>query len=187
MVVYESGLLGSFEEDFGSVVRGYRHGAGDADGDEDGDDGKASGEGDEDEDEMAHMEMEMERERQCLWVVVFSPTGCQEMLRVLGLLNTNVNTKMKMEHDNKNDHCATETNLTNNDDSSITIEQANDRNRKKRRRKRKSRTFIATIGPTTRDFLVREFGFEPDVCAERPSPEGVGEGIVRVMEEMGYL
>jgi uroporphyrinogen-III synthase len=38
------------------------------------------------------------------------------------------------------------------------------------------RPYIATIGPTTRDYLVNEFGFEPDVCAEKPSPEGVGAG-----------
>ncbi|PVH96362.1 tetrapyrrole biosynthesis, uroporphyrinogen III synthase, partial [Periconia macrospinosa] len=36
---------------------------------------------------------------------------------------------------------------------------------------------IATIGPTTRDYLVQEFDIAPDVCAEKPSPEGVGEGI----------
>lgn len=39
------------------------------------------------------------------------------------------------------------------------------------------RPYIATIGPTTRDYLKKEFGFEPDVCAEKPSPEGVGAGI----------
>ncbi len=39
------------------------------------------------------------------------------------------------------------------------------------------KTRIATIGPTTRDFLVQEYGFEPDVCAATPTPEGVGEGI----------
>jgi uroporphyrinogen-III synthase len=36
---------------------------------------------------------------------------------------------------------------------------------------------IATIGPTTRDYLQGEFGFTPDVCAEKPSPEGIAEGI----------
>lgn len=36
---------------------------------------------------------------------------------------------------------------------------------------------IATIGPTTRDYLVNEFGFTPDVCAAQPSPEGIAEGI----------
>ena len=39
------------------------------------------------------------------------------------------------------------------------------------------KTRIATIGPTTRDFLLQEFGFEPDACATTPSPEGVGERI----------
>ncbi|KAL2262333.1 hypothetical protein VTK26DRAFT_1675 [Humicola hyalothermophila] len=41
------------------------------------------------------------------------------------------------------------------------------------------KTFIATIGPTTRDHLIQQFGYEPDVCAERPTPEGVLEGISR--------
>ncbi|KAF2819523.1 tetrapyrrole biosynthesis, uroporphyrinogen III synthase [Ophiobolus disseminans] len=36
---------------------------------------------------------------------------------------------------------------------------------------------VATIGPTTRDYLEAEFGFSPDVCAEKPSPEGIAEGI----------
>ena len=39
------------------------------------------------------------------------------------------------------------------------------------------KTHIATIGPTTRDFLVQEFDFEPDVCAAAPTPEGVSDGI----------
>jgi uroporphyrinogen-III synthase len=42
---------------------------------------------------------------------------------------------------------------------------------------------IATIGPTTRDFLVREFGFHPDVCAPKPSPEGVGAAIEESMHK----
>ncbi|KAF1916367.1 tetrapyrrole biosynthesis, uroporphyrinogen III synthase [Ampelomyces quisqualis] len=36
---------------------------------------------------------------------------------------------------------------------------------------------IATIGPTTRDYLEDEFSFSPDVCAEKPSPEGIAECI----------
>jgi len=38
-------------------------------------------------------------------------------------------------------------------------------------------TRIATIGPTTRDFLVQELGFEPDVVAVQPTPESLGEAI----------
>lgn len=45
----------------------------------------------------------------------------------------------------------------------------------------KKRVYIATIGPTTRDHL-RKFGFDADVCAEKPSPEGLWNGISRVMD-----
>lgn len=80
------------------------------------------------------------------WVVVFSPTGCRELLGVLGVGGE--------------------------------VEGG---------RRSRRRMFVATIGPTTRDYLVREFGFEPDVCAERPSPEGVGEGMRIFMERRGLL
>ena len=39
-------------------------------------------------------------------------------------------------------------------------------------------THLMSIGPTTRDFLKERFGFEVDVCAEQPSPEGVRDGIL---------
>ncbi|KAK5169067.1 uroporphyrinogen-III synthase [Saxophila tyrrhenica] len=45
------------------------------------------------------------------------------------------------------------------------------------------KTSIVTIGPTTREFLVQEFGFEADVTAETPSPEGVGAAISKGPEE----
>ncbi|KAI1826319.1 uroporphyrinogen-III synthase [Xylaria intraflava] len=80
------------------------------------------------------------RDRPRRWVVVFSPTGCDSMLRGLGFLR-----------DGKTGRAA---------------EKGCGRT-----------TFVATIGPTTRDYLVREFGFEPDVCAEAPSPEGVLKAI----------
>lgn len=75
------------------------------------------------------------------WVVVFSPTGCEAMLRALGLLDPETG-------------------------KSKPIGLPKSRS-----------TFVATIGPTTRDFLRNSFGFEPDVCADKPSPEGVAAGI----------
>lgn len=72
------------------------------------------------------------------WVVVFSPTGCDSMLRGLGVLS----------------------------DAGTVVPGRRD-----------GKTYIATIGPTTRDFLIDTFGFHPDVCAAKPSPEGVLEGI----------
>jgi len=75
-----------------------------------------------------------------LWIVVFSPTGCQAMLSSLGML----------------------------DETTGKLKQGASLPRN---------THIATIGPTTRDFLIQEFGYEPDVCATTPSPEGVGIAI----------
>lgn len=78
--------------------------------------------------------------RRTQWVVVFSPTGCDSMLRCLGMLD---------------------------DETGKVVP-----------RRRDAKTFIATIGPTTRDFLINTFGFEPDVCADKPSPDGVLQAIV---------
>ncbi|KAH0551491.1 hypothetical protein GP486_007296 [Trichoglossum hirsutum] len=81
------------------------------------------------------------------WVVVFSPTGCEAMLRSLHLLDP--------------------------------AERAQQKTRKLDR----WRTLVATIGPTTRDFLRDKFGFEPDVCAASPNSESLGDGIMRFLEE----
>ncbi|KAI0414562.1 uroporphyrinogen-III synthase [Xylaria grammica] len=81
------------------------------------------------------------RDRFTRWVVVFSPTGCDSMLRGLSLI-------------------------------------IDEKTMKAAKGPGPRTTYIATIGPTTRDHLVRTFGFEPDVCAEKPSPEGVREAII---------
>lgn len=44
-------------------------------------------------------------------------------------------------------------------------------------------TRVGTIGPTTRNYLRREFDLEPDVCASKPSPEGIGIAIAEWKEE----
>jgi uroporphyrinogen-III synthase len=81
-----------------------------------------------------------------VWVVVFSPTGCEAMLKGLGWL---------------------------------------DEEKKYKGRSGRDGVFVATIGPTTRDYLLTTFGFEPDVCAEKPSPEGVRDGIEKFIRERG--
>lgn len=92
-------------------------------------------------------------DRPTRWVVVFSPTGCEAMLRVLGMLDPETG---RVKTGERGGGCGV------------------------RRGKRK--TYIASIGPTTRDYLRRTFGFEVDVCAEKPSPEGVRMGIGRFMD-----
>ncbi|PLN77316.1 tetrapyrrole biosynthesis, uroporphyrinogen III synthase [Aspergillus taichungensis] len=121
MVVYETGVMGSFEDDFTRAVAG---------GEEWLSLRKASG-----------LDNADEREKS-VWVVVFSPTGCDAMIRVLDLGTTGESG-----------------------------------------RRRKEGFFIATIGPTTRDHLWNKYGVEADVCAERPSEEGVYEGIERFMRD----
>lgn len=44
------------------------------------------------------------------------------------------------------------------------------------------KTFVASIGPTTRDWLRESYGFEVDVCARSPSAEGVREGVEAFMK-----
>ncbi|RHZ69403.1 hypothetical protein CDV55_106180 [Aspergillus turcosus] len=130
LVVYETGVMESFEGDFRAAVRAGREYLAVADGD-----------GGED------------AEKRVVWVVVFSPTGCDAMLRVLGLLSTSTESSAGGV-------------------GALVDEIAKGTER---------RVFIATIGPTTRDHLVKNYGFEPDVCAEKPSQEGVGAGIEAFM------
>lgn len=85
--------------------------------------------------------------RSSRWVVVFSPTGCEAMLRALNMLDPDTG---KVRAD---------------------LSRAG-RN-----------TYIATIGPTTRDHLKSQFGFDPDVCAEKPSPEGVEASIRKFIRD----
>lgn len=75
------------------------------------------------------------------WVVVFSPTGCDSMLRGMGLLG---------------------------EDGRVESGAA---------ARRDGRTYVATIGPTTKQHLESKFGFSPDVSAETPSPEGILQAI----------
>ncbi|QIW98674.1 hypothetical protein AMS68_004192 [Peltaster fructicola] len=44
-------------------------------------------------------------------------------------------------------------------------------------------TRIATIGPTTQEYLQQQFGFTPDVCAAQPSPAGLIQGIAAFREK----
>lgn len=111
LVVYGTGVMESFEENFTNLLKETK-------------------------------------DRDVRWVVVFSPTGCEAMLRSLGMLDSQTGKVKKSDEE---------------DDG-------------------QRKTFIATIGPTTRDYLQNTFNYEPDVCADKPSPEGVIEGIKRFLD-----
>ncbi|KAI9036108.1 uroporphyrinogen-III synthase HEM4 [Aspergillus affinis] len=121
LIVYETGVMASFEREFSTAVTAARE-------------------------YLAAERDAGERERErAVWVVVFSPTGCDAMVRALDLKGNGSGDGEKTD--------------------------------------KRERIFVATIGPTTRDHLRENFGAEADVCAEKPSPEGVGEGIQRFMQE----
>lgn len=48
----------------------------------------------------------------------------------------------------------------------------------------KPKWILVTIGPTTRDYLQDKFGIEPDVCAAKPSPEGLRQGIEAFLKDI---
>lgn len=74
-----------------------------------------------------------------IWLVVFSPTGCKDILR----------------------------HLRDRADIAFGIAAASDR----------PVVLIVTIGPTTRDYLSRECGFQAHACADEPSPGGIDRAI----------
>ncbi|MCJ1357295.1 MAG: hypothetical protein MMC33_007291 [Icmadophila ericetorum] len=101
-----------------------------------------------------------------IWIVVFSPTGCEAMLKVLGWLK-----------DESSSEFSAYEGLAGPKKTIIRKEDVNQR----------TRVYLATIGPTTRDYLREEFGCEVDVCAKKPSPEGVGRGVEGYMREHGLI
>lgn len=91
----------------------------------------------------------------CRVVVVFSPQGSDVMLRGIGYLDENgqVTERARRRWWEGGDRGG----------GSTEDEQP--------------RWIITTIGPTTRDYLRDTFGVEPDVCAAKPSPQGLKDGI----------
>lgn len=74
-----------------------------------------------------------ELERRMVWIAVFSPAGCDALVRTVRAFTGRGGSGKEVR--------------------------------------------VATIGPTTRDYLRDKYGFDAHVCADKPSPEGLGEGI----------
>lgn len=87
------------------------------------------------------------------WVVVFSPMGGEAMLRGLGWWGDDEGGRRGV------------------------------REGVLRGGEERGRIWVCCIGPTTREYLERDFGFVADVVAERPSAEGVREAIEGFMRE----
>ncbi|KAK4938653.1 hypothetical protein LTR10_020921 [Elasticomyces elasticus] len=91
-------------------------------------------------------------------VVVFSPQGCESMLRSLGFI-----------------------------DKSSTLTERGRNRWSPEHTKEAFRSVVVTIGPTTRDHLVQHYAFEPDVCAAKPSAQGVGDGLNEFLKSKALI
>ncbi|EEP80587.1 conserved hypothetical protein [Uncinocarpus reesii 1704] len=135
LIVYKTGVMEAFRENFGSILERLHETSNRENGADS-------------EDKRVVIES-----RVPIWVVVFSPTGCDAMVEILG---------MYQREGLKEDE----------------VSRASGKENQARRMH-----YIATIAGMTRDHLRLNFGVEPDVCAEVPSPEGVGDGIETVTEQ----
>lgn len=114
-------------------------------------------------------------------MVVFSPTGCEGMLRALGRLRVDA----EGEGEGEGEVGKEEVGEGVGKQGGCKEGEEGEGVRKEEEKEERKQVFIATIGPTTRDYLLEKFGVEADVCAEVPSPEGVEVGIRRFMRERG--
>lgn len=112
-----------------------------------------------------HQQHNEQKKRKDIWIVVFSPTGCKELLTVLGILGSD-------DDGTKGTGCAATTTTREGSSSRWRMMMGGEDRDMMRIR-------IATIGPTTRSYLIDEFGFRPHICAEKPTPEGVADAIRR--------
>ncbi|KAL2420029.1 hypothetical protein ABEF95_001818 [Exophiala dermatitidis] len=115
-------------------------------------------------------------------VVVFSPQGSESMLRALGFIDeSNTLTKEaigRWENREKLTNLRRHGGGAQGDADALDQNTSNDQ----------PQTYvIVTIGPTTRDYLKTKFDFDADVCAAKPSPEGVGEGVKAFLSSKGLI
>lgn len=101
-------------------------------------------------------------------VVVFSPSGCDSLLKSLGYVDEKGETTPLGRNRWDDETPGRSAEATAADVDEIVAKHV-----------------VATIGPTTRDHLRQKYNFEPDVCASKPSPEGVGEAVIAFLQRMG--
>ena len=118
-----------------------------------------------------HIAISRRQNPEIISVVVFSPSGCEAMLLSLGYIDPNG--KLTREGQRMVRWPSIET----------VDEEADETFHSDTTKSERPRYCIASIGPTTRDYLSKTWGFEVDVCAEKPSPEGIGEGILRFLQQ----
>lgn len=164
LVVYETGVMESFPTDLNQALRLC------------GDCAAVTGRGGDGGGEAAHSILPYTSgtsgggSSETIIIVIFSPSGCYDLLRQLDLLNADG--KARLIETSTSASRATNPNPTS---STATSSRS-------RLGRSEKRYVIATIGPTTYTYLAESFAFKADVCAERPSAEGVGEGLLHFLQ-----
>jgi uroporphyrinogen-III synthase len=121
-------------------------------------------------------------------IVVFSPSGCRDLLHRLDLLGDEGSPPLAPQQHPPTIPLSSTPPPLPSPLSEPAPQQTNPPqtiNTSTIRRRKREQYIIATIGPTTYNYLHTEFAFEADVCAETPSPEGVGEGVLAFLRERG--
>ena len=131
---------------------------------------------------LARRQSEQRRYIPVTVVVVFSPQGCEAMLRSLQFLDE----EGKLT-DLAKDRWETKQPGEDGISASSADIDPDMQQHSLQRPRRKHSYIIATIGPTTRDHLKNTFGFDADICAATPNPPGVGCGIVAFLKEKSLL
>jgi uroporphyrinogen-III synthase len=136
---------------------------------------------------QAHTSATHARERKYRWIVVFSPQGCADVLQELGWMESSsassakISSSSSTSDDGNNGNENTKHNFVK---EQFRLAQSRRRMylqdvmRPEENELLPTRTLIMSIGPTTKAFFKEKFLFEVDVCAAKPSPEGVLEGVL---------
>ncbi len=120
-------------------------------------------------------------------ITVFSPTGCRELLQRLGLLDQNGRARPSAPSPPEPEPSS----LSRPQPVPKSIQACSDETgpecltEKDTRAKKKY--IITTIGPTTYNYLQTTFGYQADICAETPSPDGVGKAVETFLRSEGLI
>ncbi|ERF71249.1 hypothetical protein EPUS_05301 [Endocarpon pusillum Z07020] len=184
LVVYGTGVMESFPTDLDRAIRMCRNRA-------------STGNTDTDIAIDRNTKRSDPSQSKIVIVVVFSPSGCRQLLRRLGFLDEGdkarsppsaPTTALSLPPDPSSSAAAPPLqNLTllkhqQSGQTGSALASSIDLSTTGR-----PRYIIATIGPTTYAYLQTSFNYQADLCAETPSPEGVGKGVEAFLRKEGLL
>lgn len=176
LVVYETGVMASFAQDLDRALALCRHTP---------TNGSIDAETSSSPQELVTLNRATTPRSNLVILVIFSPSGCRETLRRIGVLDEQsgraARPSLAPPGPTPVPTPPSDTTTTQPQSSADVPPPPSPPSTTT------TNYLIATIGPTTRDYLRQQFGFEADVCAATPSPEGIGEGVRACLRGRGLL